>query len=105
MKKPRTIKRHCKFCNKHTEHKVTVAKSKGRNKAKPLSAGSTKRVKQRGLRRGHGNLGRYSKPPIKNWKSTGKKMSKKTDFRYECQKCKKMTAQKSGIRAKKLELV
>ncbi|HII65876.1 TPA: hypothetical protein HA295_03825, partial [Candidatus Woesearchaeota archaeon] len=37
------------------------------------------------------------------FKMTGKKATKKTDFRYECKNCKKEHAQKKGIRAKKVE--
>jgi len=36
---------------------------------------------------------------------TGKKLSKKTDFRYTCKECKKSVCQKDGFRAKKIELV
>ncbi|MFH1072885.1 MAG: hypothetical protein V1743_05645, partial [Nanoarchaeota archaeon] len=71
--------------------------------AHPLSYGSTKRVRMRGLRRGYGNLGRYSRPTKP--KMTGKKLSKKTDFRYTCSVCKKSHAQKDGFRARKIELI
>lgn len=103
MKLPKAVKRHCKYCNAHVEHKVSVAKRKGRSSAHPLSKGSTSRIKARGLRRGAGNLGRYSKPTKP--KMSGKKLSKKTDMRYQCSKCKKTTCQKTGFRAKKVELV
>ena len=63
MKLKKTVKRHCPYCKKHTEHNVAQAKKKGRNAAHPQSKGSKKRVSDRGLRRGAGNLGRYSKPP------------------------------------------
>ena len=36
---------------------------------------------------------------------TGKKQSKKTDLRYQCNGCQKTTAQKEGFRVKKLEFV
>src|SRR5690606_33747871 len=98
-------KRHCKFCNKHTDQKVTESKNRGRSKAHPLSRMGNSRLMDRGERRGQGNLGKYSKPPIKSWKSTGKKTSKKPDLRYTCPTCKKATAQKEGTRAKKLELI
>ncbi len=103
MKVPKQINRHCPTCNKHTPHKVLQAKGRGRNQAHPLSSGSTKRVRMRGQRRGFGNKGKYSKPPKP--KMTGKKLSRKTDFRYQCSVCKKMHAQKYGIRTKKVELV
>jgi len=103
MKVPKQVKRHCPYCNKHTSHKVIQSKARGRNQSHPLSTGSKKRVRLRGERRGSGNLGKYSKPPKP--KMTGKKLSRKTDFRYQCSECKKMHMQKSGIRAKKVELV
>lgn len=103
MKVPKQIKRHCPKCNKHTTQKVTQNKARGRSSAHPLSRGSTKRIRARGERRGVGNLGRYSKPPKP--KMTGKKMTKKTDFRFTCTVCNRMFAQPSGIRAKKVEFV
>ena len=102
-KYPKTIKRFCPFCRKHTEMKVTQAKKKTRGTSHPQSWGSKIRAKKRGKARGFGNLGRYSKPPKP--KMTGKKQSKKTDFRYECKECKKQHMQKKGRRAKKVEFV
>jgi len=103
MKVPKQVNRHCPRCNKHTIHKVTLAKSRGRNQSRPMSIGSTMRVRMRGQRRGFGNQGKYSKPPKP--KMTGKKLSKKTDFRYQCGECKKMSVQREGIRSKKIELI
>ena len=103
MKKPKAIKRYCPTCKKHTDQKVSESKKKGRNATHPMSKGSTHRVKARGQRRGVGNYGRYSRPTKP--KMTGKKLSKKTDFRYQCKECKKSTCQKDGFRAKKIELV
>ena len=103
MKVPKLTKRHCPSCNKHTEHKVVQSKRRARNATRPLSTGSTHRVKARGERRGAGNLGKYSKPTKP--KMIGKKLTKKTDFRYQCGECNKMHAQASGIRAKKVEII
>ena len=103
MKIPKQRNRHCPKCNKHTPHKVIQSKARGRNQTHPLSKGSKKRVRLRGERRGTGNLGKYSKPPKP--KMTGKKLSKKTDLRYQCGSCRKMSVQNSGIRAKKIEMV
>src|SRR4030042_1239254 len=103
MKIRKTVRRYCPFCKKHTEQKVSLAKKKGRSSAHPMSRGSTSRQRQRGLRRGFGNLGRYSKPPKP--KMTGKKLSKKTDFRFTCKECNKTHTQAKGFRAKKIELV
>ncbi len=105
MKLPKQQMRHCPFCNKHTEHTVTQAKRRGRNATHPLSRSSTSRLQKRGQRRGMGNLGRYSKPAIASFKMTGKKVTKKTDLRYRCKECKRMSVQAEGIRAKKVEII
>ncbi|MBI4453378.1 50S ribosomal protein L44e [Candidatus Woesearchaeota archaeon] len=102
MKKPKSVKRFCPYCRKHTEHKVTQTKKK---QASSLTQGSKIRARRRGKARGHGNLGRYSKPAVTKWKRTGSKSTKKTDFRYECVVCKKQHTQKKGIRAKRVEFV
>ena len=103
MKVPKITKRHCPKCKKHTEQKVTQSKRRARNATRPLSYGSTKRVQQRGERRGAGNHGKYSKPTKP--KMIGKKLTKKTDFRYQCSVCKQSSMQNSGIRAKKVEII
>ena len=102
MKKPKTVKRLCPYCKKHTEHKVSQNKKKSPS---TLSYGSKVRARGRGSARGTGNKGRYSKPAISKFKMTGKKITKKTDLRYECKECKKTHMQKKGIRAKRVEMV
>ncbi|MFC1801004.1 50S ribosomal protein L44e [Nanoarchaeota archaeon] len=104
MKIPKIRKTYCPFCKKHTEHKTTQQKFKGLNAAHPMSKGSKSRTKKRGSRRGAGNLGRFSRPPIASWKMTGAKSSKKTDFRFECKECKKTHIKGTGTRSKKLEI-
>ena len=79
-----------------------VSQNKKRN-ASSLTYGSKVRARLRGKARGSGNKGRYSKPAISKFKMTGKKTSKKTDFRYACSECKKVHMQKKGIRAKRVE--
>lgn len=103
MKLPKTTKRLCPYCKKHTEHKISQAKRKTPNSVHPMSYGSKKRAKLRGEACGTGNQGRYSKPPITKFKMTGKKVSKKTDLRYECKECRKMHTQKKGVRSKRVE--
>lgn len=100
MKLPKIIKRHCPYCKKHTEHKVSQSKKRSPSS---LKYGSKVRARKRGLARGHGNRGRYSKPAITKFKRTGKKSTKKTDLRYECKECKKVHVQKKGFRAKRIE--
>ena len=103
MKIPKTRKRLCPKCKKHTEHNVKQEKNRGRSKTHTMSRASNSRLLKRGLRRGTGNLGRFSKPPKP--KMTGKKLTKKTDLRYTCTECKKVHCQSSGFRVKKLEFI
>ena len=100
MKLPKVVKRYCPYCKKHTEHKITQNK---RQAPRTMTYGSKVRARRRGQARGLGNRGRYSKPAISGFKMTGKKLTKKTDLRYECKECKKQHMQKKGIRAKKVE--
>jgi len=102
MKIPKVLKRLCKTCKAHTEHKISQTK---RKTASPLSRGSKVRARKRGKAKGVGNLGRYSKPAVTKFKRTGAKNTKKTDFRYSCNKCKKSSCQHKGIRAKKVEFI
>jgi large subunit ribosomal protein L44e len=100
MKMNKTVNRYCPYCKKHTEHKIAPSKKKNPGS---LTYGSKVRARKRGKARGHGNRGRYSKPAISKFKMTGKKTTKKTDFRYECKVCKKMHVQRKGFRAKRIE--
>lgn len=103
MKIPKSRKRLCPKCKKHTEHKVSQSKKRTPGSKHPLAQFAKKRT---GFGKGMGNLGKYgSKPPVSKFKMTGKKTTKKTDLRYECKGCKKQTVQKKGIRAKKIEFV
>lgn len=102
MKIQKTVKRFCRHCKKHTEHKVAANKKKA---ASSLKYGSKVRARLRGLARGVGNLGRYSKPAVTKFKRSGAKSSKKTDLRYTCAVCKKTSMQAQGIRTKKVEFV
>ena len=97
---PKQVKRYCPYCKKHTLHTITQNKKKA---ASSLTYGSKYRARKRGRARGHGNLGRYSKPAVTKFKMTGKKSTKKTDLRYECSSCKKMHMQGKGFRARKVE--
>jgi large subunit ribosomal protein L44e len=100
MKLPKTTRRYCPHCKKHSMHRITVNKKKN---PRTMTYGSKVRARKRGQARGIGNMGRYSKPAISKFKMTGKKSSKKTDFRYECSTCKKQHVQKEGYRIKRVE--
>ena len=104
MKLPKTLKRLCPYCKKHTEHTRYQSKKRTSGSAHPMSYGSKKRARKRGQARGQGNLGRYSKKAISKFKMTGAKTSKKTDFRFKCNVCGKSHVQKTGFRARKLEI-
>lgn len=103
MKIPKERNTYCGKCRQHTKHKVTQAKRRGHGANHTLARGQKARVQLRGLWRGFGNLGRYSRPPIASRKRSGKKQSKNTDLRYTCSKCKKSHTQNHGVRAKKVE--
>lgn len=102
MKLPKTRKKHCPYCKKHTEHKIFQVK---KGAPSSLSYGSKYRARKRGQARGFGNHGKYSKPAITKWKMTGKKVSKKTDLKFQCLTCKKAHLQRKGFRAKRVEIV
>ncbi|MGV8150660.1 MAG: 50S ribosomal protein L44e [Candidatus Woesearchaeota archaeon] len=105
MKIPKTLKRHCPYCKKHTEHTVSQSKKKGQGSVHTQSRSSKTRLRSRGSWRGHGNQGRFSRPPIGSRKMSGKKLTKKTDFRYTCKTCGKQHNQSKGIRVKKIEII
>ncbi len=105
MKIPKTLKRHCPKCKKHTEHTISSAKKKGAGSVHTQSRSSYTRLRARGSWRGSGNQGRFSRPPIGSRKMSGKKLTKKTDFRYTCKACGKQHTQNKGKRAKKIEII
>ena len=101
MKLPKTVRRYNPVLRKHTVQKVIIAKKKN---ASSLTYGSKVRARRRGRARGHGNLGRYSKPAVTKFKMTGRKLSKKADIRYECTESKKQFVRRNTFRAKRVEL-
>ena len=103
MKLPKQTKRHCPYCKKHTLQTITIAKQKSRSATHPLSRGSTKRLKARGLRSGFGNKGKYSKPAVKSWKRKTK-VTKRLTVMYTCTECKKSKGIKKAIRTGKIEI-
>jgi len=102
MKIPKAMKRLCKKCKKHTDHKVAQTKKRS---PRSLSKGSKYRVRKSGSARGVGSRGKYSRPALTKFKRTGAKSTKKTDLRYTCSVCKKTSAQGSGIRSKRVEFI
>ena len=103
MKLPVQTKRYCPTCNKNTLQKISVAKQKSRSATHPLSRGSTKRLKARGLRSGMGYKGKYSKPAVKSWKRKSKN-TKRLSVVYTCNVCKKTKGIKKAIRTSRIEI-
>jgi large subunit ribosomal protein L44e len=102
MKMPKVKKKYCPKCKKHTEHKVSEAKKKTAGSRHTQSRGSKKRVRARGLMN-KGNKGRLSRRPVGQRVMTGKKETKKSDLRFNCGTCKRVTPQRTGFRVKKVE--
>ena len=103
MKFKKEMKKYCKFCKKHTLHKIKQEKNRGKNKTHPMSKGSRMRIRARGRWRGHGNKGKYSKGALTKWKMYNKKRTKKTDFRFTCAVCRKTSLPgKHGYRVGKI---
>ncbi len=102
MKLPKTKRMYCKYCNKHTEHKII--QTKAGQKRGTLRHGSIQRAAKRGLGTGFGNKNRWGSKPSSP-KRTGSKVSKKTNLKFKCNECNKQQIQKKGFRAKKIELV
>lgn len=102
MKFPKKVRRHCKYCKKHTIQKVSIL-AIGRQRG-ALKRGSMTRAKKRGLARGFGNLGRWgSKPPVSKWKRRAKSVQKKV-LLYKCEVCGKINPKSYGIRAGKISI-
>jgi large subunit ribosomal protein L44e len=103
MKLPKEVKRYCPYCKKHGLHSVDTAKQRSRSSVHPLSRGSTSRVRARGLNRGTGNQGRYSKPAIKSWKRKSK-VTRRLTILYKCKECGKSKGIKKAIRTGRIQI-
>ncbi len=90
MKMPKTQRKYCIYCKKHTEHKVDDAKRKPR------------RTVARGQRRFLRKMKGYGSFPKENPKGR-EKPTRKTDFRFKCSECKKSHNVGRGFRTKKIE--
>ena len=89
MKFRKEVKKLCKFCKKHTLHKVKQEKNRGKNKTNTMTRDSRARMRLRGRDRGMGNHGKTSKGAMTKWKRYNKKRTKKTDLRFTCSVCRK----------------
>lgn len=91
MKYPKTQRRYCKNCNKHTQHKITIYK-KGKERLKSEGKRRYER-KQKGY-------GSQSKPIQRNQA----KVNKKSTPIFQCTECSKKSIGKS-YRVKRFELI
>ena len=103
MKFPKEVKRYCPTCKKHTTQTVGTAKQKARSATRKLSRWSPTRVKARGLNKGTGNKGKFSKPAPKKWKRKTK-TTKRITIQYKCKECKKIKQIKKAIRTGRIEI-
>jgi ribosomal protein L44E len=99
MKLPKVTNRYCPFCRKKTKQKV---KEQSTGRASTLKRGAKQRARLRGLNRGIGNQGRFSR--MKNQAKGKRKTTKKTALVYTCTVCNKGKDQKKGKRTGKLVL-
>ncbi len=91
MKIPKTQKRFCPYCKKHTEHEVSK-----------VGGGKKKRTLAEGQRRFKRALRGYGSFPRPNPKGRSKP-TKKLDLRYKCKECGKKHTVGEGFRIKKFE--
>ncbi len=104
MKVPKSVVKYCPACKSHQTMAIKQTKQQGKNKTHPLSRGSRRRMRLRGLDRGFGNHGSISRGAMSSWKRYGAKKSKKVNLTLRCAQCKKATFIISN-RAKKVEVV
>ena len=97
MKRPKKTNRYCPYCKKKTEQKL---KEPSKVKASAMKRGGKARIRLRGLWRGIGNQGRYSR--MKNQAKDKRKTTKKTNILYTCTVCGKGKYQKKGDRTSKI---
>lgn len=100
MKIPKTTNRFCPYCKKKTTQKIKSVGT-GFKRGSMRRFGGKARARLRGIARGIGNLGKWSKPAVTKNKRKAK-TTKKTNLMYTCQECKKSKYQKKGIRAGKV---
>jgi len=84
MKIPKEQRRYCRWCRKHTIHKVELVKRKPR---RSLARG------QRSFLRKLKGYGSFPKPNPKG----REKPTKRIDLRYICQECGKARRHREGV--------
>lgn len=97
MKFPSKIRTYCPNCRKHTEHRV---RSERKGKPRGLAEGQRRSRRES---KGHGNKGRYSRPPVSQWKMRSK-TTEKVDLLLTCTECEKSRHKSLGQRVKKFKI-
>lgn len=82
---------------------IATAKQKGRSSAHPLSRWGQARTRKRSYRMGYGNLGRFSKPGVKDRKMKTK-VTKRITILFKCKVCGKMKGMRKAIRSSRIEI-
>ncbi|HDN90952.1 MAG TPA: 50S ribosomal protein L44e [Candidatus Aenigmarchaeota archaeon] len=96
MKKPREVRRYCKYCKKHTLHKVIQVKgSKKRGALKE----SSRKFKE--IMKGYGG---FPRPKPEKSSRHNVKTTKKINLQYKCTECGKISTA-VGKKAKKFSFV
>lgn len=91
MKYPKTVRIHCPYCKKHTQHTVERVKGKPRRKV------------AQGQRRFLRKMKGYHSFPKENPKGR-EKPTRRVDLRFKCTVCNKKHSKGRGFRVKKFEL-
>jgi ribosomal protein L44E len=99
MKRPKKTKRYCPYCKKQTEQKV---KEQSKGKASSLKRGGKVRIRLRGLWRGIGNKGRYSR--LKNQQKEEEKQLKRLRFLTPAQSVENPKTKRKVLEPQKLLL-
>jgi large subunit ribosomal protein L44e len=92
MNIPKTQRRYCPFCRKHTMHSI-----------RRISVGKKRRKMAQGERRVDRKKLGFGSFPKSNPKGRAKP-TRKLDLRYKCNECKKEHTIGQGFRVKKFEL-
>jgi large subunit ribosomal protein L44e len=92
MEIPKTQKRYCPFCKKHTLHSI-----------RRIGVGKKKGLLKQGQRRFKRKMKGFGSFPKSNPKGRAKP-TRKLDLRYKCKECGKEHTIGKGFRVKKFEL-
>ncbi|MCW1301092.1 MAG: 50S ribosomal protein L44e [Candidatus Nanoarchaeia archaeon] len=96
MKKVKEVRRYCKYCRKHTLHKVSQLKLTRKRGALKLSSRKFERIMK--------GYGGFPRPKTMKSSRHGVKTTKRVTLLYKCSECNRITPS-IGIKAKKFSFV